>query len=102
MNKKQRTAVIRLNRERKRRATQGTDDKKTATSHNISELKKEITEDIASVGEFIISALDKTGSDANDDITAITADTGKRTKATAGSIGDFIADARKRRKGKHE
>ena len=102
LNKKQRTAVIRLNRERKRRATQGTDDKKTATSHNISELKKEITEDIASVGEFIIFALDKTGSDANDDMTAITVETGKRTKATAGSIGDFIVDARKRRKGKNK
>ena len=102
LNKKQRTAVIKLNRERKRRATQGTDDKIASTSHNISELKKDLTEDIASVGEFIILALDKNGSDANDDITAVTADSGKRSKATAGSIGDFIAEARKRRKGKHE
>ena len=64
-----------------------------------------MTEDIVSVGEYIVSALEnKSSSDVNDDIIAITADTSAtKRKAVAGSVGDFIAEARKRRsQKKHE
>ena len=104
LSKKQRTAVIKLNRERKRRAQQGGNDKKIAAT-GIGDLKKELTEDIVSVGEYIVSALEnKPSSDANDDITAITTDTTTtKRKAVSGSVGDFIAEARKRRsQKKHE
>ena len=104
LSMKQRTTVIKLNRERKRRAQQGGTDKKIAAT-GIGDLKKELTEDIVSVGEYIVSALEnKPSSDVNDDIIAITADTSAtKRKAVAGSVGDFIAEARKRRsQKKHE
>ena len=40
LTKNQRTAVIRLNRERYRRATQASENKKNAATHNVSDLKR--------------------------------------------------------------
>ena len=99
----QRKAVVRLNRERRNRVK----NKNNKSSNRVSSLSVEdrdqIADDMITVGNAIVAAVNKARNEQPDDATEITADsqfenTNKKRSAESGSVGDFFAAARKRSK----
>ena len=97
MTENQRNAVIRLNRQRRNKSQHPQKDVKGVS---IDDLRNEIGDEVATICDAVISAVqhkDQVDKLPADDITTITADTAPASKATAGSIGEFLAAAREKR-----
>ena len=99
----QRKAVARLNREQRNRA-KNKDNKSSNRVSSLSSMDREqITDDMITVGNAIVAAVQKAKNEQPDDTTEITADSqtvkhNKKKSAESGSVGDFFAAAWKRSK----
>ena len=99
----QRKAVVRLNRERRNRAKNKNDKSSNRVSSLSVQDRDQITDDMITVGNAIVAAVNKARNEQPDDATEITADSqsennNKKRLAESGSVGDFFAAARKRSK----
>ena len=96
LSRAQKTAVIRLNR----KARKGSNKSSNRGDHNKINAIQNSINDLTSVSEAIVAAMTKAKgepcSDAQDDVSELTdiASLRKR-KAKAGSVGDYIAKAKK-------
>lgn len=102
LSQKQRSAVVRLNRRRRRNASRSNEDSKKES--NVSAItakdREQLTDDMISVGNAIVAAIAKGKSEPSDEVVTVNTEEDSRSKrtATAGSVGDFFAAARKRSK----
>ena len=93
--------MVRLNRTARQKKKQP-DDGKSISATTIASLKAELQEDMISVGDAIIAGVKKAQQEADSDIDSDGEKTtntslSKRSKASSGSIGDFIRQKRSRR-----
>lgn len=98
LSSKQRATVIRLNRQRRRRALQ---NQNTGKRSNVTAMTRDqINDDMITVGNVIVAAISKGTNKGPDDISTLSTNDNSKQKrnATAGSVGDFFAQARKRSK----
>jgi len=98
LSSKQRATVIKLNRQRRRRALQ---NQNSGKSSNVSAMTRDqINDDMITVGNAIVAAISKGTNEGPDDVITLGTndDSKQKRNATAGSVGDFFAQARKRSK----
>ena len=100
LTKEQRDAVIRLNRERRSKARKDS----TSTDRNTSAIEV-FRDEMTTIGNAIVAGVSRAVSEkADDEVTLSTNQGGSisnqssaRPSATSGSVGDFIANLRKRK-----
>ena len=96
LSKEQRDAVIKLNRQRRDKAR---NDKSSNRRSNTSAIEV-FRDEMATIGDAIVAGVSRAVSEKTDEDTTISSQqvaAASRPAASSGSVGDFIANLRKRK-----